>query len=60
MLSELVCLERLIGQTEEIGAELVAKGEETARPGSKDRGRNSVALAINSPIKNNAADCRFD
>ena len=50
MLSELVCSERLIGQTEEIGAELVAKGEETARPGSKDCGRNSVALAMNSPI----------
>ena len=56
MRCELVCLQRLIGQARQVGAELVAEREETGCPGGEDRRGRGVAGSVEDSIKNHAAD----
>ena len=56
MRCELVCSQRSIGQAREVGAELVAKGKETARPGSEDSRGCGITGSVENAMENRAAD----
>ena len=56
MQCELVCSQRSIGQTSEVGAEFVAKGEEAGGPGIED----SCSCAVTGPLKNSVEDRTAD
>ena len=56
MRCELVCSQRSTGQAREVGAELVAKGKETGRPGSEDSRGCGITGCVENAIENLAAD----
>lgn len=56
MPSELVYWQGLIGQTEQIGAELIAKREQAARPGSEDSVCHRVPRAVDRLFEDHATD----
>ena len=56
MRCELVCSQRSIGQTSQVGAELAAQGEETGGPRIEDSCRWAVTGSLKNSVEDRAAD----